>query len=184
MTRILIVFSLFLSLYSCQSPEARKPVKSSSGSFIEASVERNKKIYEEEKTSIQKLIDADTLNTYISSENGFWYAITKKDSLSIQQKPIFGDIITFTYNVKDLNGNTIVSKKENGVQDYKVDQSNQELISGIRDGVKLLNVGETARFIFPSYKAFGYYGIEKKLGTNVPITSDITLLSINQTQEN
>lgn len=185
MTRILISCSLLLfSLWSCQTPEARKPVKSSSGSFIEASVERNKRIYEEEKASIQVIIAADSANTYSSSENGFWYAITKKDSTGVQQKPIFGDLITFTYNVKDLEGNIIVSAKENGIQNYKVDQSNQELISGIRDGIKLLNVGESARFIFPSYKAFGYYGIEKKLGTNIPITSDITLLSINQTQEN
>jgi gliding motility-associated peptidyl-prolyl isomerase len=173
-----------LFLLSCQSPEARKPVKSSSGSFIEVSAERNKLIYEEEKTIILGIIEADSLREYSSSENGFWYTITQKDSLAIQQKPVFADIITFTYNVKDLDGNIIVSAKENGVQNYKVDQSNQELISGIRDGIKLLNVGERATFIFPSYKAYGYYGIQKKLGTNVPIICDITLLSINQTQEN
>ena len=84
--------------------------------------------------------------------------------------------------MKDLAGNVIVSVLENGIQTYKVDQSNQDLISGIRDGVKLLSPGEKATFIFPSYKAYGYYGIEKKLGTNEPITSDITLLSINQNQ--
>jgi gliding motility-associated peptidyl-prolyl isomerase len=169
---------------SCQKPEARKPVKASSGSFIEVSAERNKLIYEEEKATILGIIEADSLREYVPSENGFWYTITETDSLIVSQKPVFADIITFTYNVKDLEGNMILSAKENGIQNYKVDQSNQELISGIRDGIKLLNVGERATFLFPSYKAYGYYGIERKLGTNIPITSDITLLSINRTQQN
>jgi len=124
----------------------------------------------------------DSLRDYVSTESGFWYTLTQKDSTSSTQKPAVGDLITFTYNVKDLAGNVIVSALENGIQTYKVDQSNQDLISGIRDGVKLLSPGEKATFIFPSYKAYGYYGIEKKLGTNEPIISDITLISINQNQ--
>ena len=167
---------------SCQNPEARTPVKSSSGSFIEASVARNKRIYKQEKAIIQAMIKKDSLREYIATESGFWYTVTQKDSTTSNQKPAVGDLITFTYNVKDLAGNVIVSALENGIQTYKVDQSNQDLISGIRDGVKLLSPGEKATFIFPSYKAYGYYGIEKKLGTNEPITSDITLISINQNQ--
>ncbi|MFT5255072.1 MAG: gliding motility-associated peptidyl-prolyl isomerase [Candidatus Paceibacteria bacterium] len=183
MIRILCICCLIITcVCSCKSPKARTPEKTTSGSFIEASVQRNKQIYKQEKAIIQELINKDSLRDYISSERGFWYAITKKDSTASLQKPTLGDLISFTYNVKDLKGNLILSTKENGIQNYKVDQSNQDLISGIRDGIKLLNVGEQATFIFPSYKAYGYYGIEKILGTNIPITSDITLISINQNQ--
>ena len=183
MTRTFFAYcSLICIVTSCQNPEARTPTKTSSGSFIEASVARNKLIYEQEKADIEKIIKTDSLRNYISSKSGFWYTITQKDSTPSKQYPVVGDLITFTYNVKDLGGNIIVSALENGIQNYKVDQSNQDLISGIRDGVKLLSPGEKATFIFPSYKAYGYYGIEKKLGTNQPITSDITLLSINQNQ--
>ena len=167
---------------SCQNPEARTPVKSSSGSFIEASVARNKRIYKQEKAIIEAMIKTDSLHDYISSKSGFWYTLTQRDSTISKQNPALGDLIIFTYNVKDLEGNVIVSAKENGIQTYRVDLSNQDLISGIREGVKQLSPGEKATFIFPSYKAYGYYGIEKKLGTNEPITSDITLLSINQNQ--
>jgi gliding motility-associated peptidyl-prolyl isomerase len=180
MIRFLILCCcLILCFWSCQSPEARKPEKSTSGSFIEASVARNKRIYEEEKALIQEVINKDSAYTYISSESGFWYAFTKKDTISNAKKPSYGDLVTFTYNVKDLEGNMILSKEENGIQTYKVDQSNQELTSGIRDAIKLLALGESATFIFPSYKAYGYYGIQEKLGTNVPVSSNITLLSIN-----
>ena len=183
MMRTLIVYFLLIFMAtSCQSPQSRAPIKTTSGSFIEASVVRNKRIYKQEKAIIQALIKTDSLREYIATESGFWYTLTQKGSKTSNQKPAVGDLITFTYNVKDLAGNVIVSAKENGIQTYKVDQSNQDLISGIRDGVKLLSPGEKATFIFPSYKAYGYYGIEKKLGTNEPIISDITLISINQNQ--
>lgn len=183
--RYTLLFSLFfISLLSCSRPEARRPVDQKSGSFIEASAERNKKIYEQEKAVIQKMIAADSTTQYFSTEQGFWYYYNVKDTLGLDKKPVVGDKVTFTYNVKDFEGNVILNEAEVGVQNYIVDQSNQELTSGLRDGIKLLKEGETATFVFPSFKAYGYYGIEKKLGTNVPITSTVTLLSINQTQEN
>ncbi len=172
------VFFLAL-LFSCKSPEARKPVQSHSGTFIQESAERNKKIYDEEKSFIEKIMDQDSTTTYLASENGFWYYYNKQDTTSTVL-PTMGDIVKFTYDIKDFNGNLILSEKENGLQQYKVDQSNQDLISGIREGIKLMREGETVTFLFPSYKAYGYYGIEEKLGTNIPVQSTITLHSLEQ----
>tara|TARA_B100002051_G_scaffold269628_1_gene301260 strand:+ start:312 stop:860 length:549 start_codon:yes stop_codon:yes gene_type:complete len=173
-----ILFFLAI-IVSCKSPEARRPVQSHSGTFIKESAERNKKIYDEEKSFIEKLMAKDSTNNYISSENGFWYYYNTRDTTSTEM-PDMGDIVKFTYDIKDLNGNLILSEKENGLQQYKVDQSNQDLISGVREGIKLMKEGETVTFLFPSYKAFGYYGIEEKLGTNIPVQSTITLHSIEQ----
>lgn len=180
-----LYFILFFSILivSCKSPEARRPVQSSSGTFIKESAERNKKIYDEEKSFIEKIMAKDSTNTYISSENGFWYYYNTRDTANTDM-PDMGDVVKFTYDIKDLNGSVIISEKENGLQQYKVDQSNQELISGVREGIKLMKEGETVTFLFPSYKAFGYYGIEEKLGTNIPVQSTITLHSIEQSNEN
>ncbi|QQX76616.1 MULTISPECIES: gliding motility-associated peptidyl-prolyl isomerase GldI [Aequorivita] len=177
-----ILFFLAI-IVSCKSPEARRPVQSNSGTFIKESAERNKKIYDEEKIFIEKLMAKDSTNNYISSEQGFWYYYNTRDTTNTEM-PDMGDIVKFTYDIKDLNGSVIVSEKENGLQQYKVDQSNQELISGVREGIKLMKEGETVTFLFPSYKAFGYYGIEEKLGTNIPVQSTITLHSIEQSNEN
>ncbi len=179
---VYILFFLVL-IVSCKSPEARRPVQSSSGTFIKESAERNKKIYDEEKSYIEKIIAKDSTNDYISSENGFWYYYNKRDTTTAKM-PNLGDVVKFTYDIKDLNGSVILSEKENGLQHYKVDQSNQDLISGVREGIKLMKEGETVTFLFPSYKAFGYYGIQEKLGTNIPVQSTITLHSIEQTNEN
>ncbi|MBZ0325962.1 MAG: gliding motility-associated peptidyl-prolyl isomerase GldI [Altibacter sp.] len=171
------LFLLLVAFASCKSPEARKPVQRSSGSFIKESAERNKKIFEKEEARISELMQANPQYEYKASENGFWYFYNIEDTIATKL-PEFGDEVTFTFDIKDLNGTTIISETENGLQLYKVDQSNQDLISGIRDGIKLMNVGEQVTFLFPSYKAYGYYGIENKLGTNIPVQSTVTLKSI------
>lgn len=184
MSHKLILLTFFgLFIISCKGPEARKPIQRTSGSFINKSVERNKKIFELDKARIFELMEANPEHSYITSNSGFWYFYNQQDSISTQT-PKFGDQVTFTYDIKKLNGNTILSEKELGLQNYIIDQTHQELISGIRDGIKLMRQGETITFLFPSYKAYGYYGIEEKLGTNVPIQSTVTLKSINQNQKN
>ncbi|HPF11705.1 MAG TPA: gliding motility-associated peptidyl-prolyl isomerase GldI [Flavobacteriaceae bacterium] len=183
MIRKLILLALVLTGVSCKSPDARRPIQRSSSTFIEESVARNKKLIEAEEALIANIIRNDSTNTYLASESGFWYYYNVQDTTRTVF-PEVGDDITFTYNIKDLAGKTIVSESENGLQRYKVDQSNQELISGIRDGLKLMKVGETVTFFFPSHKAFGYYGLEDKLGTNVPIQSTVTLKTINSNENN
>jgi len=56
----------------------------------------------------------------------------------------------------------------------------EELISGLREGLKIMKEGETVTFIFPSYKAYGYYGDLEKIGVNMPIISTVTVLNIEQ----
>jgi gliding motility-associated peptidyl-prolyl isomerase len=183
MIRNLLILILLSVFFGCKSPEARRPVQRTSGSFIQESVERNKKLVEQEEALIASLIQQDSTNEYIASESGFWYYYNKKDTLTTTH-PKLGDNITFTYDIKHLNGEIILSEGENGLQSYKVDQSNQDLISGIRDGVKLMRAGEIVTFLFPSHKAYGYYGLEDKLGTNVPVQSTVSLKTINSTENN
>ncbi|MCW5521016.1 gliding motility-associated peptidyl-prolyl isomerase GldI [Aureitalea sp. L0-47] len=178
---LLIIATGIFALVSCKTPEARRPVQQSSGSFIKQSAERNKVLYKKEEERIATIMEANPEQEYLSSPSGFWYYYNIKDSLDIPT-PEYGDIVTFTYDVRSLEGTSILTESETGLQIYKIDQSNQDLISGLRDGVKLMKVGEQVTFLFPSYKAYGYYGLQDKLGTNVPIQSTVTLKSIQQSQ--
>lgn len=173
----LYIITIAMLAWSCKTPEARRPVKTSSGSYINTSVERNKKMIAEEEKEILAIIENDTLNNILNSEHGFWYYFNKKNSLE-EEKADFGDIIKFEYDIRDLGGNTIYSKDEIGIQTYQMDK--EELISGLREGLKLLNEGETATFYFPSHKAYGYYGDLNRIGTNMPLISTVTVLNIKQ----
>lgn len=177
MHRYITTALLFLALASCKAPEARRPVSQSSGSYIDASIERNKKINKTDEKAINDVINQDKSRNYIASDNGFWYTYVVQDSIQ-KPTPQLGDVVTFDYNLASITGDEVVTQKELGTQTYQIDQSNQELISGLRDGLKLMKEGETVIFLFPSHKAFGYYGYEDKIGANRPIQSTVTLQSI------
>jgi len=171
---------LLLCLFiNCKQLDARKPISQKTGSFIKESVERNKELIAEEELYIQKIIKTDTSCTYLSSENGFWYTYIVKDTLGLAP-PQIGDQVTFNYDLQTLNGRTILSQENIGVQDYIIDKTNQELISGIREGLKLMKVGETVRFLLPSHLAYGYYGFEDKIGSNIPVRTTVTLTTIKE----
>jgi gliding motility-associated peptidyl-prolyl isomerase len=181
MKKLVAILSILMLIVSCKTPEARRPVSVKSGSFIDQSVQRNKKLILEEHDLIKTLIESDTNAEYMASPNGFWYTYnTKTEDESITPK--FGDIVNFDYNVKDLNGNIIYTNEQLKQQNYAMDQ--QELFSGLREGLKLMKAGETVTFLFPSQKAYGYYGDTKNIGTSVPIMCRVTVNSITQKESN
>ena len=175
MSRILTILICTLLLVACKSPEARRPVSSKSGSFIDASVERNIKLNEREQAYIKKIMSENPEENYIASENGFWYFYNVKQADSLMS-PDFGDIVNFNYNVKTLSDELIYSKEDIKNQTYVMDK--QELFSGLREGLKLMKSGETVTFMFPSQKAFGYYGDENRIGLNVPLKCEVSVNSI------
>ena len=67
---------------------------------------------------------------------------------------------------------------EKPTREYAMDK--EKLFSGLRQGLKLMKTGETVTFLFPSHKAFGYYGDKEKIGSNVPITAKVTLHEIKE----
>ena len=178
---ILPLLGILFLMFSCKSPEARRPVTQKSGSYINEAIERNKKIVAAEEERIQAIIEEDSTNEYISSPNGFWYYYSEKDSTATNT-PDFGDVVEFDYNLKTLDGQTIYSSKELPTRTYVMDK--EKLFSGMREGLKLMKEGETVTFLFPSHKAYGYYGDKKKIGRDVPVISTVTLHKITEENKN
>ena len=159
---------------SCKSPEARIPESVQSGSFLKESAERNKKLNQLERNEIEKIIKNNPDKNYITSESGFWYYYeikVEKDTI----KPQFGNVIDFDFDVSNIAGTQIYPNKN---RTYIMDK--EELFTGLREGLKLLKPTETVTFIFPSQKAFGYYGDDNKIGTNIPLICNVTLNTITE----
>ena len=174
--KVLTVFIVVLVvLVSCKPPEARRPVTVNSGTSIDASVKRNRKLIEQDENRIKAIIKQDSLNTYIASEDGFWYYYTSQDTGSTKTAK-FGDAVNYDYSISDLNGNAIYTNAETPTKTYFMDQ--EQLASGIRQGLKLLSEGEEAVFLLPAHKAYGYYGDNNKIGTNVPLRVTLKVNSI------
>ncbi len=175
MKRILIL--LLVVLAGCKSPEARRPVSQSSGSFINESIERNRELVAQEEAEILEIIEKDTTQQYTASNSGFWYYYNKKSTDSLNTAtPEYGDVVRFDYSIKDLDGEVIYAEGEIPTKRYAIDK--EDLFGGLREGLKIMKEGEVVTFIFPSHKAFGYYGDKNRIGTNIPLITKVTLHSI------
>ncbi|WP_405381641.1 gliding motility-associated peptidyl-prolyl isomerase GldI [Maribacter sp. LLG6340-A2] len=179
--RVVYLVLLLALTCGCNGPEPRKPVQTKTGSFFKASVERSRKLLEQEEKKIQQIITNDSLKHYTHSASGSWYTYLAVND-STNYTPQTDDIVVLNYDILTLDNDTIYSKQDIGVVTYKVDK--QELFLGLRNAVKLLKENERATFLFPSSLAFGYHGDENKIGSNVPIKSTITILQIEKQQEN
>lgn len=182
MSRFFYIVFVVLIFSACKSPEARKPISVKTGTFIDQSVQRSIELNERETTRFENVMSQNPDINYIASESGFWYYYNNKVSDSLET-PNFGDLVNFDYNVKSLDGDLIYSEEMLQTQNYLMDK--QELFTGLREGLKLMRAGETATFLFPSQKAYGYYGDENKIGTSVPLICKVTVNSIkniNKTQ--
>lgn len=167
----LLLMTLFF-LASCKQQQARLPISRSSGTFLTESIERNKKMIKGEEAKIDSIIKSNPNVKYIASSKGYWYHYEIKNETDTL-RPKKGDVANFTYEVKDLDGNVIYSEIELKPQTYVVDKQN--IMSGLRTGIKLMRKTEKVTFLFPSHLAYGYHGDNKKIGTNRPIICTVTL---------
>lgn len=160
---------------SCKEQEARRPVTASKSHTLASTAEQLKQINKIEEAKIQDYIAKDSLSTYISSPNGYWYQYLNKveeDTVSPKKE----DVVELSYEIYDLNGQVIYSKEELGLKTYKIDK--EDFIPALQMGIKLMKVGETIKFVIPSHNAFGVVGDENKIGINQSIISIVTLLNI------
>ncbi len=178
--RYLIYSLLLVGLISCEGPTPRHPVKRKTGSSIQASIERSKKLLAIEEQLIQELIAKDSLHTYINSTTGSWYYYNKQNEAATY-RPQPDDLVTFTYNILNFNNDTLYHMQDIGILKYKVDK--QELFPGLRNSIKLLKENETATFLFPSSLGYGYPGDGDKIGINIPLKSTIAVLKIEKQRD-
>jgi len=177
---IIMLFLIGMILTGCSQQQAREPISQSGGTFMKESIERNKKLIAGEEGLIDSIIKSNPQTKYIASDRGYWYHYeieNKQDSIT----PKRSDVAFFDYEVKDLKGNVIYSEVENRPQVYYVDKQN--IMMGLRDGIKLMNKGEKVTFLFPSHMGFGYHGDNKKIGTNEPLICTVTLNDIKPEAE-
>ena len=170
----LLKFIIIALLFSCSENKPRYAVNHNKKSIENTSILKN--IIAEQNQKIDNYLSKNPDNNYINSKRGFWYFYNKKNH-SNDKSPEFGDSIIFDYSMADLNNKIIYNYKAIGEQSYIMEK--QQIITGIREALKILKKGEIATFILPSYKAYGMYGDLNKIPPNTAIICTIKVKSIN-----
>lgn len=175
------IYSLLclLIIVACVRPIPRKPVLHKSASVIDSSVSFNKALIAQEENEFKALMKSDSSSNYLMSSNGFWYKYDFKSGN--EYRPLPGDKIWYTLNVYDINNQLIYSEDDFGEQTYVIDQ--QEIVEGLRDGLKFMATDDIVTFLFPSHKVYGYLGDKNKIGINKPLIYKVKLNKINKKNE-
>ena len=161
--------------------ETKKHLKKHGKDIISRTTIELKQLYEKIRTKeneedlIEAIIKSDSLKSYIASNKGYWYKYETKVE-EVTATPKRGDIAFFDYEIKDLKSRIIYTIADTKPQVYYVDKEN--IMMGLRDGIKLMKKGETVTFLFPSHMAYGYHGDDKKIGTNEPLICTVSLNDI------
>lgn len=169
---IYILFFAVLLVNCKQHEEARRPISQASGTFMKKSADRNKKLVANEEDVIKKIIKSNPKTKYYATRKGYWLYYDEQNTTD-PATPRKGDIAYFNLEVKDINGNIIYSEADLGPQTYYVDK--QDIMMGLRDGIKMMHKNETVTFLFPSHIAYGYHGDNKKIGPNQSLICTVTL---------
>jgi gliding motility-associated peptidyl-prolyl isomerase len=166
-------------LVSCINPIPRKPVSKNTGVSMEQSVKLNKSINKTEEDILLNIIKLDSLSNYQSSSLGFWYKYNYQATTTYL--PATEDILTYTYDVFDVDYNLIYDSNTIGIKNYVVDK--QEIEEGLANGLKMMHQGDVVTFLFPSHKMFGYLGDQHKININQPLIYKVQLIKINKKNE-
>jgi gliding motility-associated peptidyl-prolyl isomerase len=171
----LSIYSLLFTvlLVGCKHhEEARRPISRTSGTFMKKSADRNKKLVANEEDVIKKIIKSNPKIKYYATRKGYWLYYDEKNTTDLAS-PKKGDIAYYNLEIKDINGKVIYSEADLGPQTYYVDK--QDIMMGLRDGIKLMHKNETVTFLFPSHIAYGYHGDNDKIGTNQSLICTVSL---------
>lgn len=177
----ILYYSVFLGLFSlssCREPLIRKPLEISGGKFINKAVEKKKQCSLSEQKIIENYMKNDSLHQYYLSKHGFWYKYLKANATDTL-KPKSGDIAELEFYIEDFNKNLLLSKEKSSPNIYLVDK--QEIILGLKHGIKLMRKNETIAFIFPSNLTKGHPEDSLKLPKK-PIICTTTLINFKTQQ--
>ena len=169
-----LILLTLLGLASCQKEqEARKPVSYASGSFIRQSIARNKQILKEQDAAFTALIKKQPQVQFFTSKHGFRYFFNQRDTLQTKALPIKGDVVFFDYEVRTLKNQLIYNIDKFKNRQYQIDKEN--IMLGLREGLKLVKEGDVATFYLPSQMAYGFHGDGDKIISNTPLIVKVSI---------
>jgi len=172
----LVIFLIFMSAFflACKEPIAPQNKQMSEEQMQEALITANQKLSKNEMAEIDAYILKNSLEME-KSGTGLRISISGEGR---GRNAEAGMKATVKYKISLLNGRVCYSSDSTGYEKFVVD--NDQVESGLHEGIKRMKVGNKAKFILPSHLAHGLIGKEDKIPSHAPIIYDIELLELNK----
>ncbi len=142
--------------------------------FMEFSQDRNKQILNEDNELIENYIDSLDLN-FKKTSYGFWISNSGETTPTMAKS---GDVIRYEYEVSTFNNEVVYSEEENGPQTILMGRT--DIPRGIQMALQMIEKGDSAIVLLPSFLAYGGYGDRNKIMGNKPLIFKIQMLEIQK----
>lgn len=162
-----------MTFQACNNNRNRETAQAiSSKQLDDTLVNANKTFVETEKDRIEGYINRRELKMEETGSGLRYMIITHTNG----EQAVDGKRALVNFKVSLLDGTVCYSSDKKGPQEFLIGQDNVE--SGLHEGIKLMRVGEKAKFILPSHLAHGLIGDENKIPPRAVIVYDVELVKL------
>jgi FKBP-type peptidyl-prolyl cis-trans isomerase FkpA len=175
-TYFFLLHILFLALASCAGEQVSNKLVLSSeeeSKLQETIMKDNQRYVGKESEMINSFVVKNNL-TMKTTGTGLRYQIESDGKGSLAQPEMLAKV---NYTITLLDGTLCYSSDSTGAVTFRVDHDDVE--SGLHEGIKLMRVGDRAKFILPSHLAYGLTGDQNKIPPRTPIIYQIELIQLN-----
>ena len=168
----LLLLLVVLSSHSCKEEvknETRVPTEQE---LKDKLIEFNKSKVKTEEVIIDSLVQ----NNYPSartSDTGIRYIIYP---VGEGKKASIEDVAVIDYRINLLNGEEIYSTSDKGPEKVRI--GHEDIASGLHEGLLYMLEGDSALFIMPSHRAYGFTGEEGSIPQNAILIFHVDLIDL------
>jgi FKBP-type peptidyl-prolyl cis-trans isomerase FkpA len=168
------LFSLLIlaAIGSCSGPEQTRDSVITDHAVRESLIRANQQLNFSESEEIEKFQLRKGWQMKRTG-TGLRYLIDSTGS-GLYAKP--GMRATVKFKLSLLNGKICYSSDSTGLEQFIIDQD--EVESGLHEGIKLMRAGDKAKFILPSHLAHGLAGDHDCIPARSPVIYDIELIQL------
>jgi FKBP-type peptidyl-prolyl cis-trans isomerase len=170
--KIIIILSIITLIYSCVE-ERNEKQKPDARNYNNELIEANRHVV---KTEAQHIDDFLKRYKWDVTESGSGLRYWIYDDVE-GLKASINLVATIEYNVKLITGDMVYSSEHDGLLSFLIGKG--EVISGLEEGILLMDVGDKAKFIIPSHLAYGLVGDDNRIPGKATLIYDVKLLEIN-----
>jgi FKBP-type peptidyl-prolyl cis-trans isomerase FkpA len=168
----MIFFLSLVYLVSCRETPEKKPSGANTPWMNDSVVTYNRQVVKEEIQEIDDFIvryhwemqKTPTGMRFMKYKNG--------DGPNARQ----GDIVTIKFKINLLNGDLVYHS--DSTSPFAVEIGKRKVISGLEEGVMLMNKGSRAKLIVPSHLAYGLLGDMSTIPAGAALVMDVELCGI------
>ncbi len=107
------------------------------------------------------------------TKTGLRYRIIKKGS---GPQALAGKLVSIEYLIRLVSGDTLYTSAHDGLKSFVLGKAAE--ISGLEEGIFLLQQGDEAKFIIPSHLAFGLAGDDIKVPRKATLLYDVKIVKV------